>query len=130
MTDIRYDRIGDSIIAALPELSEEYAAEMKWWGNDEPGSHTIISNVLTPFLTKLADDRADPELTRRAFSFVEQLANHPDMAVQELVAFSICEELGGGDANVLRALRPHMGPATLEWCRKVQRFWRRKERLL
>ena len=61
------------------------------------------------------------------FAFLEQLANQPDLHVQEVVSVSVCERLGDKQEWLAKA-RTYMGPATLHLSQEIEEFWGREKR--
>jgi hypothetical protein len=117
--------MADKLVEAVPELRPAYQKELEWWGDQDAGAHNIYSEVLKPYLISLLNSDGHAEALRRVFGFLEQLANHEDRRVQEVVAFSVLEELGG-ESELVEKARKHMGPKTLEFSHEVEKFWGRE----
>jgi hypothetical protein len=120
---VRYEDVSDKLMEHVPELREAYEAELKWWGNDQPGPHVVYGDVLNPYIDRLLQS-GDQAALRRVFAFLEILSCCEDQRVQELVAVTVCEHLGD-DEERLRDARRFMGPATLKHCDDVEKFWRK-----
>jgi len=118
---ITYDNVSDVLAEYVPELKEAYQGELRWWGDQRPGPHVVYGDILNPYLERLLHSGDEAKL-RQVFEFVERLAGNPDERVQELVAVTICEYLGG-DAERLSAARRFMGPVTARYSRAVEQFW-------
>jgi hypothetical protein len=123
-SQIHYDNVVDALLEAVPELRAGYEAECRH-GVDEPlGPHVIFGDVLNPYLLGLLGaDRPDAKL-RRVFQFLERLANHEDIHIQELVAVTVCERLGD-DPKLLRRAHEYMGARTRQFSDEVEVFWGR-----
>ena len=89
MSQIHYDNVVEALMEAVPELRVGYEAECRQWGDEPPGPHVIFGDVLNPYLLNLlSSDRQDAAL-RQVFQFLEHLANHEDIHIQELVAVTV-----------------------------------------
>jgi len=124
-SQIHYDHVVEALLEAVPELRAEYEAECHQWGDEPPGPHVIFGDVLNPYLlTLLGADHQDAVL-HRVFQFLEHLANHEDIHMQELVAVTVCERLGD-DPRILHRAYPYMGARTRQFSNEVEVFWGRK----
>ena len=118
----KFHNLGEKLVEAIPELRPQYEQELKWWGDEEPGPHKIYGDLLTPYLVSLLNSDAQEEILKRIFAFLEELANHEDVHVQEVVAFSVLEQLGA-DEQLLQKARKYMSPKTLQFSHEVEAFW-------
>jgi len=114
------------LVDAVPELRSQYEQEVKWWGEEEPGAHNIYGDLLTPHLISLLKSDEQEDTLKRIFALLEKLANHEDVHVQEVVAFSVLEQLGG-DKELLQKARRYMGPKTLQFSHEVEKSWGRQD---
>lgn len=122
-TAIRYENASDKLVEYVPELSEAYETELKWWGDEAPGPHVVYGDILNPYIDRLLESGNDVAL-RRVFEFLEVLSCSKDQRVQELVAVTVCEHLGN-DPERLKQAERFMSSATLKHCQDVERFWRK-----
>lgn len=120
MTKITYENMADKLVEALPELRPEYEAELEYWGDEKPGRHVTYGNILNPHIESALESH-DEDFLRRAFSFLEELANHDDEKVQEVVGVTVCEGLIG-NKKLLPAAKSYMGEATLRICREIEEW--------
>jgi hypothetical protein len=118
--------LGEKLAEVVPELREKYESELRWWGEEKPGAHIIFGDVLNPFLVTLLDTIAKEKILRQIFEFLEELANHEDQRVQEVVAATVCEYLLHKKDWMTKA-RQYMGPQTLRLSRKVEAFWSKEK---
>jgi hypothetical protein len=128
MTDIsqiHYANVAEALVEAVPELRPRYEAELRWWGNEQPGPHVIFGDVLNPYLIELLDSAGHEDKLRQVFQFLERLATHEDVHVQELVAVTVCERLGDCREHLQRAQK-FMGVRTRQFAKEVEDFWGRK----
>jgi hypothetical protein len=125
VTQIHYDNVVEVLVEAVPALRACYEAERRQWGDESPGPHVIFGDVLNPYLFDLLhSDRQDDEL-HEVFQFLELLANHEDIHLQELVAVTVCERLGDDPATLHRAYK-YMGTRTRQFSDEVESFWGRQ----
>jgi hypothetical protein len=124
MSQIHYDNVVEALMEAVPELRVGYEAECRQGGDEPPGPHVIFGDVLNPYLLNLlSSDRQDAAL-RQVFQFLEHLANHEDIHIQELVAVTVCERLGD-DLKILHRAYKYMGARTRQFSDEVEVFWGR-----
>lgn len=124
MADYGYDELSEKLIEAIPELRPQYEATLQEWrpngptgdpDMDIPGQYIIYEDVLNPYIRQLIDqvelhDRdAGEEILRRIFYFLEELANHPEPAVPNLVKIGVLEAMLDG---YIKHLWTYFGPAT------------------
>ena len=119
---LNFSNMSDLLMEVAPELREEYERERQSWDTEEPGAHIIYGDLLTPYIITLLESGSRAEDLRRLFDFLEELAGHPDVHVQEVVAFSVVERLTD-NAHWLDRAYEYMGPKTLQIVREVKRFW-------
>jgi hypothetical protein len=60
---------------------------------------------------------------REIFEFIEELAKNQDIHVQEVVAWTVLEDLLG--ENLLERARAFMQPSTMVMSHEVEEFWER-----
>ncbi len=124
MSQSHYDNVVEALMEAVPELRVGYEAECRQGGDEPPGPHVIFGDVLNPYLLNLlSSDRQDAAL-RQVFQFLEHLANHEDIHIQELVAVTVCERLGD-DPKILHRAYKYMGARTRQFSDEVEVFWGR-----
>ena len=124
VSQIHYDNVVEALMEAVPELRVGYEAECRQGGDEPPGPHVIFGDVLNPYLLNLlSSDRQDAAL-RQVFQFLEHLANHEDIHIQELVAVTVCERLGD-DPKILHRAYKYMGARTRQFSDEVEVFWGR-----
>lgn len=124
MSEITFENMSEKLVEAIPELKPAYEKELEWWHGEEAGAHNIYSEVLNQYLISLLQSEVNPETEeslRRIFKFLEELSNHQDVRVQEVVGVTVIERLHG--AGLLERARQYMGPATLQMSREIE-DWR------
>jgi hypothetical protein len=129
LSEITFENMSDKLVEALPELKLAYEKELEWWRGEEAGAHNIYSEILNPFLISLLQSesrsQAEEQILKRAFAFLEGLANHSEPHVQEVVGATVIERLYG--AGLLEKARRYMGPATLQMSREIEEWEPTKE---
>jgi hypothetical protein len=125
VSQVHYANMAEALIEAVPDLRAPYAEELRVWGDELPGPHIIFGDVLNPYLIKLLDSHHTTEQLQKVFEFLELLAHHDDVYIQELVAVTVCERLGDR-RELLQKARKFMGPRTRQFSKEVEDFWGRK----
>ena len=126
-TIITYETINRKLINEFPELNDGYRQEMEGWGNDDPGPHIIYGNILNPYIISLLKSDGNDEKLKNIFNFIETLAGAGDTHVQEVVAFTICEDLMD-DRDLFSKASIYMGKTTLRFCNEIEQFRERLHR--
>jgi hypothetical protein len=119
--EVIYSNLSEKLLEVAPVLREAYEEERKIW-EEEPGPHIIYGDILAPHIISLLESGGRSEDLRQIFRFLEELAGHPDIHVQEVVAFSVIERLTDNSQWLDRAYE-YMGPKTREIVREVKEFW-------
>lgn len=124
MSEITFENMSEKLVEAIPELKPAYEKELQWWRGEEAGAHNIYAEVLNTHLLSLLESVVDTqteETLSRIFKFLEELSNHEDIRIQEVVGVTVIERLYG--AGLLEKARRYMGPATLQMSREIEE-WR------
>jgi hypothetical protein len=125
VSQIHYANVAEALVDAVPELRPRYEEERHWWEDENPGPHVIFGDVLNPYLIDLLDSGGHEDTLRQVFQFLELLATHADVHIQELVAVTVCERLGDCRERLQRAYK-FMGTRTRQFSKEVEDFWGRK----
>lgn len=125
MSEFRFENIAEKLVEVVPELQQSYELELEWWGTEQPGAHIIFGDLLNPYLISLLESHNQPIL-KQIFTFLELLANHEDIKVQEVVAVTVCERLGDNPEWLSKA-RQYMGKTTLQFSHEIEAFWGREQ---
>jgi hypothetical protein len=124
MSQLHYDNVAGALVEVLPELRAGYEAELRQWGDEPPGPHVIFGDILNPYLLDLLRSGRQEDTLRQIFQFLECLAHHEDIHIQELVAVTVCERLGD-DVAALHMAHKYMGARTRQFSEEVEAFWGR-----
>ena len=80
------------LIKNIPGLKPLYEAEVVWQEGDDTGSHVVFEDVLIPYIINSAKKKDTGEL-KKCFEFIEKLLCNNDEYVNEVVEFSVLEDL-------------------------------------
>ena len=116
----------EKLINTVPKLWQNCKSGIQWWGEEKPGVHIVFGELLNPYLVSLLESEEQEEILRRIFAFLEELANHRDTQIQEVVAVTVCERLGDSKELLLKA-RKHMGEKTLSFSQEIEAFWHKED---
>ncbi len=113
--DISYANMNRKLGEAVPELREAYDRQVAR-GYDGDGPHVLYEEFFAEVLPDLFGSESKHEaLLRRLFSFLETLANHPEVEIQNVVYVSVCEDLCCDEVALQRAQK-YMGKTTKKFC--------------
>ena len=126
ISQLHYDHVAEALVEAVPELRAAYDEERRQWGDEPPGPHVIFGDLLNPYLLTLLHTGQQKVKLRQIFAFLEELAQHEDIHIQELVAVTVCERLGD-DSIALQAASRYMGARTRLFSNEVEAFWGRRD---
>jgi hypothetical protein len=121
-SEVRYEDMTDLLVARVPELRKEIDEIRDWWAPEVPGQHVVYGDVLTPYLERLLQTGEHEERLRYLFTFLEELAENPDVHVQEVVVVTILEYLLG-HSHLLAKARELMAPNTLAMSYELEHGW-------
>lgn len=124
MSDIVWEKLGEKLPEAVPELAKKYDEMLKDWAPERPGAHVIYGDLLNPYLLSLLEVGEQDDQVRRIFRFIERLAGDPDPRVREVVQVTICERLGD-NPKALDAAKSYMGDHTRRLSDEIEKFWGR-----
>jgi len=116
---LEYERLPVESVSLIPELRVPFEAERRWWSGEPPPPHVFFGDVFSTFLVGELQRGNRPELLKRLFGFVEDMANHPDARVQELVQQSVLANLCNehlASMGLKRFLGPRSDELMQEYC--------------
>jgi hypothetical protein len=129
VSEITFENMSEKLVEAIPELRPAYEKELEWWKGQDAGAHNIYSEVLNLYLLSSLKSKSRSQVEdatiKRVFAFLEELSNHNDPHVQEVVGATVLERLYG--AGLLEEARRYMGPATLQMSREIEEWEPTKE---
>jgi hypothetical protein len=121
---LAYDDLSEALIRAVPELQMTYEIERKAWRGQKPGQHVMFGNIVPPFLASELQGLRRRVVLNRAFSFFENMANDPDVLVQEVVQQEVLASLCGRaewKARAKRFIGPRSAALMREYCDSYHR---------
>jgi hypothetical protein len=118
---IGYGSLSRELGRRIPALRNEVEREFVRAGGEDPGPHVVFGNVLVPWLEGLLARPGTDAGLALAFQLLEDMAENPDLRVQEVVQMTVCEDLGASPELLMRA-RALMWPATRELSLQIEAF--------
>ena len=123
-SEIDYANVAEALVEAVPDVRGRYEEERCLWGDEKPG-HTLFLETSYSVPHRFAELERQEGKLREVFEFLELLANHPDVHIQELVAVTVCERLGDCREHLKKAYT-FMGPRTRQFSEEIEAFWGRR----
>jgi hypothetical protein len=124
MSDLKFSKVSDEPLSAVPEFRDRYGRELGWWqGSQPPGQYTVFGFVVKPAVRELLAANTEPAVLRRIFNFFEEMASSSDIQVPNLLQIEIFEWLVG-DAPRLAAAWKFIGKDTKAIARTTARTLR------
>ena len=122
-TNFGFHDLNDQLVERFSSLREGYENELRWRGAEFIFPHVVYRDFFTPHVADLLKEKNGKEL-RRAFDFVEVLAGHVDVRVQDVAALAVLQDLYlDDDKKLLRMIKGYMGPLTRWTLAEVQDLW-------
>jgi hypothetical protein len=118
------------ILEVSPSFEPVWQGFVAEWKHDPEGlPHYLVLSDLARHIADLLEQGADGEL-RRIFQVVEAWHVQGDAYVKEAATVGLLEDLQNtnvvGDRTPDKCLA-YLGPQSLRWWRKVERFWQAGE---
>src|SRR5690242_7690237 len=110
MEELAYNAVILALFRAVPESKGAYDA---WDMPGEPLPYIVFSFLEESLLTPAVDEGGDPDLLRRLFGFLEQMALSGDAEVVTLLWVGLFEAWAARPSTFRKAVE-RMGPATKE----------------
>lgn len=108
--DLVYSTLSAHLMKMVPELDFPYRQLLSEWAGEDPGPHIVYGDLFLPWLNDAL--RGDDKVRLvEVFEFLEKLACHSDMEVQNVVAHSIVEPGLVADKSMRTLAKRYMGPA-------------------
>jgi hypothetical protein len=95
--DVSYEDIPELLPERFPELEQAYQTEVEPWSPESIPPHVAFGDILNPYVIGLFKGDSNKEALSRAFSFIEDVATHPDANVRNVAEVTIVERLVGED---------------------------------
>ena len=120
---MNYDKLYTEFKAAVPEcigFCEEKETEN--FVDDTVGIHVSFGIVIVPYILYIIDNREETVI-QKSFYFMEQMALCQDIKVQEVLDFTILEQLAEAGHDKLQKCKKYMGMNTLQHCEKIEQYF-------
>lgn len=90
--------------------------------DDTVGIHVAFAMVIVPYILYIVNNREE-NVIQKIFYFMEQMAVCQDIKVQEVLDFTILEQLADEGHDKLEECKKYMGMNTLQHCKKVEEYF-------
>lgn len=120
---MNYDRLYIEFKEAVPEcinFCEE--KEVENFVDDTVGVHVSFGMVIVPYILYIVNNQENM-IIQKIFCFMEQMANCQDVKVQEVLDFTILEQLAEQGHEKLQECKKYMGMNTLQHCEKIEEYY-------
>lgn len=87
--------------------------------DDTDGMHVVFGMVIVPYILHIVQNKKTSEINK-VFSFLENMAIYKDTKVNEVLDFTVLEQLADEDSDKLRQCKKYMGINTLKHCEKIE----------
>lgn len=120
---MNYEKLYNEFKVAVPEcISFCKEKEAENLIDDTVGMHVAFGMVIVPYILNIVDNQKD-EIIQKVFCFMEQMAICQDVKVQEVLDFTILEQLADEGNEKLQECKKHMGKNTLQHCGKIEEYF-------
>jgi hypothetical protein len=118
---LTYDNMNDWLVPLVPERRETYERLVELYEGDPVGPHVAYEDVLNPYLIALLNEGGHEARLASIFAFIEELAQHGDERVTNVVEVSTVEGIlcGGLTGDALERAIALMGPTTRTIAREM-----------
>lgn len=118
-----YDNLYKEFKKDIPEGIEFYEIKEKENLIDETdGMHIAFGMVVVPYIVYAIQNRKTP-IIRKLFLFLENMAICDDVKVNEVLDFTILEQMIDGDDETFAQSKQYMGDQTLQHCEEVEKYF-------
>lgn len=120
---MNYDKLYTEFKATVPEsISFCKKKEIENFIDDTMGIHVIFAMVIVPYILYIIDNREETVI-KKSFYFMEQMTLCQDIKVQEVLDFTILEQLVDEGHDKLHECKKYMGMNTLQHCEKIEQYF-------
>lgn len=86
------------------------------------GIHIFFGMVIVPYFLYLIDNKKD-ETIKKVSNFMEKMAECTDVKIQEVLDFTMLEQLEDEGHDRLEQCKKYMQKHTLEHCQSVEKYF-------
>ena len=117
-----YGKLYIQFKSAVPEcLDFCNEKEIESLVDDTVGMHVSFGMVIVPYILYIVENEEE-KIIQKVFCFMEQMAVCQDIKVQEVLDFTILEQLADKGHDKLQECKKYMGMNTLQHCKKIEEF--------
>lgn len=118
-----YEKLYTEFKHAVPECTsfcEE--KEIENFVDNTVGIHVSFGMIIVPYILHIVDSKEDTVI-KKTFCFMEQMALCQDIKVQEVLEYTILEQLIDEGNDKLQKCKKYMGENTLQHCEKIEQYF-------
>ena len=119
---MKYETLYDDFISLFPD--DKFALEGKAKSlciDETDGVHVWFGMIVVPFVIELLNSNKVSKL-HLAFNFFEKMALSNDSRIEEVLEFSVLEEILSAENKEINHLKKYMGEKTLEYCLNAEKY--------
>lgn len=90
--------------------------------DETDGIHIFFGMVIVPYFLYLIDNK-EVEIIKKVSDFMEKMANCEEVKVQEVLNFTILEQLADEGHDRLEQFKKYMQKSTLQHCHFVEKYF-------
>lgn len=120
---MNYDKLYTEFKESVPEcISFCNKEEIENLIDNTVGIHVSFAMVVVPYILYILDNK-DEKIVQKCFRFLEEMATCQDSKVQEVLDFTILEQLADEGRDKIQEYKKYMGMNTLQHCKKVEEYF-------
>lgn len=90
--------------------------------DDTDGIHAIFGMVIVPYILYIVQSKKVPEISK-VFSFLEKMEMCEDIKVNEVLDFTVLEQLADEGHDTLEQCKQYMEINTLKQCEEIEKYF-------
>ncbi len=90
--------------------------------DESDGPHVTFGMVIVPYILACVQ-KNNIRIVQKIFSFLEDMAMCEDVKINEVLDFTILEQIADQGHNILDQCKQYMGENTLQHCEKVEKYF-------
>lgn len=120
---MKYDELYKMFKQEIPEGLHFFEEKEKENLIDETdGIHIMFGMIIVPYILYIIHNKKTPEINK-IFSFLEEMAMCENIKVNEVLDFTILEQLVDEGHDTLEQCKQYMGINTLKHCEEVEKYF-------
>ncbi len=120
---MKYDELYKAFKEEIPEgFSFLEIKEKENLIDETDGIHIVFGMVIVPYILHIVQNNKMPEINK-VFSFLENMAMCEDVKVNEVLDFTVLEQLADEGHDTLEQCKQYMGKNTLKHCEEVEKYF-------